>query len=269
VKVTPDGVRYLAMAGGMAQPMPFHLRWLASFALRQRLGLWIASAWLHAVTAAALTALLALQHGATETQAAVAALLWLGLPSTAFALRCPVLVDMPQAAYALGSAVLWPWLPEAAVGVVLLGACISERVPVFAALFAWEPILLVGLVAPLLRRLLWKPGDLHERDPLSHTMTDPLGTGLASHAGRWRDPLLLLAPWGACLAALAAPVPDRWWLAAVAVAYAQLLLATDSVRLYQMAAPAVCVAAALVIPADWALPVLVAHWLNPLRGDGV
>jgi hypothetical protein len=55
----------------------------------------------------------------------------------------------------------------------------------------------------------------------------------------------------------------------VAVGYAQLLVATDSTRLYQASAPVVCIAAALVIPPEWAVAVLVAHWLNPWAGSGV
>ena len=85
---------------------------------------------------------------------------------------------------------------------------------------------------------------------------------------RWRDPRLMLLPWGACLAALAGPI-EIWWLGPVLLGYWQLLIATDSVRLYQHAAPAVCIAAALAIPPELVVPVLVAHWCNPWAGNGI
>ena len=63
--------------------------------------------------------------------------------------------------------------------------------------------------------------------------------------------------------------PTLWLGIALAVGYAQLMVATDTVRLYQQAAPVVCVIAALAIPIEWALPAVLAHWFNPWLGDGV
>ena len=71
----------------------------------------------------------------------------------------------------------------------------------------------------------------------------------------------------ALVVALAAP---SWQLAAVlALAYGQLLIATDTVRLYQWAAPTVAIAATSAVEPQW-WPVLIALTVfNPLRGDGV
>jgi hypothetical protein len=125
----------------------------------------------------------------------------------------------------------------------------------------------VGLVAPALRWLLFKPGEIAENDANALTLKYPLTCGLEAHRGKWRNPLLMLTPWGACLVVLAFP---SWWLTlALAVGYVQLLVATDSVRLYQQAAPVVCISAALAIPEAWTVPVLVAHWFNPWGGNGL
>jgi hypothetical protein len=78
----------------------------------------------------------------------------------------------------------------------------------------------------------------------------------------------MILPWGACLIVLAEE-PSAWLLLALAVGYAQLLVATDTVRLYQQAAPVVCVTAALMIPSGWEIPLVLAHWFNPLGGAGL
>ena len=267
-RLTPDGGRYLSMAHGHAEPVPFHLRWLLPKLCRENVSRWVASTVISTVAAVVLTGVLALQHGATLTQAAVAAALMAGLPSVRFAWFSPVLVDMPALALALGAAVLWPVSPPAALGVCLLGGCVSEKVPALAAVFSFQPLLLVGLVAPLSRWLAVSAGEIDPRDSLSWTLAHPLQAGRKGHAGKWRDPLTMLLPWGACLVVVMA-APSLWLLAALVLAYSQLLVATDSVRLYQQAAPVVCVSAALMIPEVWAVPVVLAHWFNPLAGGGV
>jgi hypothetical protein len=37
----------------------------------------------------------------------------------------------------------------------------------------------------------------------------------------------------------------------------------------QECAPVVCIVAAMLIPAEWLVPVLVAHWFNPWAGSGI
>lgn len=75
----------------------------------------------------------------------------------------------------------------------------------------------------------------------------------------------MLLPWGACLLAILNP---SWQLLAVlAFGYAQLLVATDTVRLYQQAAPVVCIAAATALPISvgFAAVSVAAIW-NPWGG---
>jgi hypothetical protein len=255
------------MAQGQRQPVPFHLRWLLPQLCGGSTLAWVLVNVASIAAVSALTGVLALQYGATPTQAIVAGLLMLGLPSVRFAWGAPVLVDMPGLALALGAAVFWLIEPRIAVGLALLAGAVSEKAPIWAAIFALEPILLVGLLTPLLRRALVRPAGIDPRDVLAPTLKQPLATGLEYHRGKWRDPLAMLTPWGVCLIVLAAPTP--WLLLALAVGYAQLLVATDTVRLYQQAAPAVCVSAAFLIPEAWAVPALLAHWFNPWGGNGL
>ena len=267
--LSPDGERYLQMGGGIAQPMPFHLRPGLPAICRMSRGRWVAANLIGMAFAAWLVGCLAMLHGATGNQAAFATALFLGLPWVRFCFSRPVLVDMPGLALTLLAAVSWMegYLVLPLVAVVA-GALISEKVPIWAAIFAWSPLLLVGLAIPLARRLLFKPAAVNENDRLSDTLTHPLRSGLESHRHFWRDPRVMLLPWGACLVAVIHPM--GWWMAAaLAAGYAQLLVATDTVRLYQQAAPVVCVATALAVPLEWMPAVLVAHWFNPWAGEGV
>lgn len=267
-QITPDGNRYLAMGRGVAQPMPFHLRRGLPWLCRDYGSRWVVVNWCSIVLAAAMVGCLAFGQGATPFQSAVAAALFAGLPWVRFCAHSPVLVDMPGIALALLAAVLAP-VNGYACGVALCAAAmVSEKAPVWAAVFAWNPVLLVGLVVPVCLRFVSRPAVVDPHDPLGGTLLHPFRTGLAVHAAQWRDPLKMLTPWGACLLVLTAP-QIGWMWAAIAIGYAQLLVATDTVRLYQHAAPVVCVVAALAVPTAWAAPMLVAHWFNPWAGDGV
>jgi hypothetical protein len=266
LRLTPDGKRYLAMAKGLRQPVPFHLRWLLPTLCSDFPGLWFATNLLALVALPLLTVLLALQHGATQTQALAAGALLAGLPFMRFAWRYPILVDMPALAFALGAAVVWPTSHIFAYTLVFFAGATSEKAPIWAAIFALQPLLLVGLAVPIIRRIFWKPAPIDPKDPLAWTF-HPFEAGQRGHKERWREPYLMLTPWGACLVLLVSP--SFWPLLALAFGYGLLLVATDSVRLYQQAAPAVCVSAALLIPEPWLLPVLAGHWFNPWMGDGL
>jgi hypothetical protein len=78
----------------------------------------------------------------------------------------------------------------------------------------------------------------------------------------------MVAPWSVGVAALLEPT---WQLvAALAVGYAALLVATDTVRVYQPpAAPVVALAACSVIPERWlplALLPAIFFWRPPVTG---
>lgn len=259
--LSPDGLRYWTPD----PPRPYHLRPLVPFLCRQRQNRWRAVTYLSLAAIPILVVLLARQHDLTWAQAGVAGALVAGLPAARIFLYYPVLVDAPAMVLALGSA-LTVDVPPVSILLALLAGLTLERAPIFAALFAWHPLPLVGLAATLLVVAFRRPGP-DPADPENQWIAEhPVKASRKYHRGRWRDPLVWLTPWGACLAGLVDP--SSWVLATVGVAYAQTLVATDSVRLCQWAAPVLAVAAAGVIPPEWLLLAVVAHWLNPLAGVG-
>jgi hypothetical protein len=247
--LTPDGVAYLRAAGGEPVSSPF--RWRLAARVLGRLPSW---AW-DSVSLASLLASSCLVGALSERAGAsprLAACLWLGLPWVRSLVRCPWLLDQVGMLAALGAA-LAPWPYQVPLALVA-GAC-SERAPVFAAVFAWSPVPLVGLIVPGLAAVLTRRGATMPEHPTQPWVT---GRALLQATPTWR----LVVPWGACLAG-ACTVQTG---AALALGYAQCLVATDRVRLYQWAAPVVCVAAAGALqdlPAPLLGLVLVAHWTWP------
>jgi hypothetical protein len=179
-----------------------------------------------------------------------------------------VLVDPAALCWALLAAVLslygmWP----AALAVALVAAAMKETTPVFAACFCLNPLLLLALTGPLVRRLSSRGGeDTHN----SKALADPIGSARRAHAEHLFDPAVMLAPWG--IGVLAVLAHDRTIAVIVALAvllgYGQLFAAVNTVRLYQWAGPAVALAAASVLPPGWEPAALLVHLFNPLAGGG-
>lgn len=268
--VTPDGARYLAMGQGRRVPLPFHLRWLPSWLCRGVEWRWRA---LHVVSLVGLVVLFGVylgQRGLTGWQIAAGVALAALLPGVGrFHRVFPVLVDCPGQMLALAAVVVFDagWWP-AAVLLVLAAGATKESAPVHAAVWAWHPVLLVGLVAPLLR-LLVKAGP--ELDGAGIRMA---ATGrLAWHTGGlWFVWQVMLAPWGPVLAALYAP---SWQVAAAVVAgYGQFLVLNvtglpvwngheEAARLYMWSFPVLVAAAVVVVPVPWLAVVVAAAAFNP------
>jgi hypothetical protein len=250
------------MASGEAQPVPFHLRWLMPKLCGVTILPWACAAWASALALTVGVFFLARAHGLENPQAFLAAGLVLGMPAVRFMLVAPVLMDLHGTAFAVLAAVAAVnGELELAVAISVLGSCVSEKVSVFAALFALEPLLLAGALAPVIRFLTSEPGEVDPDEPNAETLMHPFKSALRAHYGRWREPDRMIFPWGVGLLALMNPTPQL--LAVLAVAYAQLLIATDVVRLYQSASPIVCIIAASVVPVEWIPVALVAHWFNP------
>lgn len=266
MRLTPDGHRYLAMADQQG-PAQFRLRWLIPAVCGRNIRAWVTVTYMSLAVSTVLCGVLVWQHTGSLARAVAAAGLFAGLPMVRFLSTAPVLVDAPGVALALLSAVAMGegWWPLA-VAAALLAGCTRETAPVFAALFAWHPLPLVGMLPVAIRYATSRPGrdvlDAHNRWVLDH----PRQASKLYHRGQWTSPKVMLLPWGGCLAALVHPNP--WLVGTVVVAYLQVLIATDTVRLYQWAAPVVA-AAAVLLPVPL-LPVLVlAHWFNPWAGNGV
>lgn len=262
----PDARRYWHAGAGHRVARPFNLRWLLPSLCGQRLGLWWtawALGWVHLACGVALLSKLDRWH------TIAAAALVVALPGVLGpAVVRPVGVDLPAMGWAaFGAGMITHGHVAIGVAMIVVSAAMKETMPVWAALWCWSLWPLVALLAPAVAFLVVRS----ELDPitalpaLKAVHDHPIRTAIEAHKGRWRDAWLMVAPWGVCLLALHDP---SWPLAACLVlAYAQLLVATDSVRLFQTAAgPSVALAAAAVIPTAWLLPAVVAHafwWRRP------
>jgi hypothetical protein len=182
-----------------------------------------------------------------------------------------VLVDVAAMDWALASAIaaqrgMW----ALAITLALVAGSMKETAPIFASCYAWNPVLLVGLACPLVRKLTAAVGDDIFDDREAWVLAHPILASRIAHAGRWRDPSLMLTPWGVSLIALF--TIDHavliMLLTTLVLAYCQLLIATDSVRLYQWAAPPMILATMTVLTSPWAIVALALHLLNPWAGDG-
>jgi hypothetical protein len=167
----------------------------------------------------------------------------------------PVLVDIPAMVCALLAACLtMNGLWWAAIPVVLVAGMVKETSPVFAAAFAWNPILLVGLLAPAVRHLQRDGEDVLDAEN-AWILAHPFRAARKYHRHDQFGSYVI--PWGVAIIGLAAL--DVQLGAVLCLAYAQLLVATDTTRLYQWAWPTLAVAAAGVVPAVWLLPLAVVH----------
>ena len=263
-RIGPDAARYLLAGQGERVPRPFHLRWLLPKLLGDEVVAW-RLVWLVSwPLLAGSTFGWRIAAGDDWRVALAAAALLVGLPGILGPIvSIPVQVDLPSTALMVAG--LWfielghPAQIVAGVAVLTVAASIRETVPVWAALTLWSVWPLVALVAPVVAFVLIRPSKV---DPLGEpfqTIADhPIRTALEHHAGRWRDGWLMVAPWGVCLAAL---VGADWRLVLIlALAYSQLLIATDTVRLIHHAAgPAMAAAAAHVIPIEWLLLAVAVH----------
>ncbi len=121
-----DGDRYISKK---PQPTPFHRRFCGWNETVLRCTTWIS--------------LVSLGILMGNWQGAV---LLLTLPGAWFCATHPTTVDAVTMVLALLSASLFPGHPVYAVALSLAAGFIHERAPVYAALYAWSPALLIGLL---------------------------------------------------------------------------------------------------------------------------
>lgn len=256
-QLTPDGVRYIAAIDGRV-PKPFHLRWLLPKILTTP-ALWY---WNSRVMPGALLPLMYWYVGGWR--GVFAAAMVIGLAGVwKFNRRFPVLVDATGMAFALLSADLfrqglWPL----GVAVALIGACARETTPIMAALYAWDPLALIGLI-PVAARTMQREGPDPQGNP-PWTLREQLR--ICSDIHRKQPIAQFFLPWGGALVALANGSPQLAVM--LAAAYAPMLVATDTVRIYQWAFPVVLAAAVHAVPLAWLPVILVLTLANPFASEG-
>ena len=267
----PDAARYIIAGQGERVARPFNLRWLLPAMLGNDVKLWAAVWWLSWPVAAAGLAWWGYEAGLVWQQFVAMPILCLALAGCLgpHVVR-PVGVDLPAMALSIVAVAAFERHDDGfwfiAIVLIIIAAGIKETAPIWAALWVWNPLLLIGLMVPLILSVARRPQmDRITLDPVLKRVHDhPIRSSLEHHAGKWRDPRMVVQ-WGACLAAAYAP---SWRVAAVtAAAYAQMLVATDTYRLIHTAAgPALAFAAVQVIPVPWlalACAVSAVWWLHP------
>lgn len=258
----PDASRYILAGRGVPVARPFNLRWLLPEVLGDDIRMWWfvwALSWPTLGLSVAWWASAFVDGWQVPAAAAIATVALPGVWGP-HVVR-PVGVDLPAMALtALGAAFWVNGFEPLALVMFIQAAGVKETSPVWAALWCWSPWPLIALVMPAVVWFARRPSiDQVTAQPVLREVHDhPIRSSLAHHRGQWRDGWIMVAPWGACLAALIAP---SWQtLAVLAVAYAQLIIATDTTRLLHTAAgPVVALAAMQAFPVEWLPLVLAVH----------
>lgn len=213
-----DGRRYTS---GKSQPTPFHRRWCG-----WPRKLLIACSYLGVVFVAA------------TLGSWWQSLMFVTLPGVWFVVTRPTTVDAPAMAMAWAGALVFPHNHWAAVMLSMASGFIHERGPVFAALYAWHPLLLLGLVSVgWWRKSAPFDGDKFVGLP---SLRDTIRVHKSTQDWlNWKS--WLFATRGLIPIAALVGVPLSAW-AALAVASASRIIATDNSRIVLWGAPALIVA---------------------------
>jgi hypothetical protein len=199
-------------------------------------------------------------HGLSTTQALYGVLAYTSLWGVfGLLVLCPVLVDAPSTLLGLLGACWWlqtgdPW------GLIFLGllsGTVKEQGPIFMALYAWSPLPLIGLLFTAYAD--YKGAPMPEGQDHIFALHHPF-----AHAQCFRNlhgtfHPNMVASWGLLLPlAMLHPTTILW--VTLAVAYGQLMMASDLSRLYQQAFP-------VVILSAFQVPGLVDYWPVILLGQ--
>ncbi len=252
--ITPDGWRYMAMARGEGAPKPYHYRWLLPTALGTDERKWT---WTSRVSVLAMLPAMRWMTGRWAP-----GLFVFGLDGVwGMARKYPTVVDpfAMLAAIAAGAATRRRrWV--AAIVLSLVAGAAKETAPVFAALYAGNPLPLVGMVSPAV--MATRPEGPDVTDDFSHSaVIAPFESAWWVRQGKAFDWRLWIAPFGALVAGVNG---DPRTLATVAAAYGQTVAAVDTTRLVQWAWPVLADNTVNTFGDRWPVA-LVAHWFNPWK----
>lgn len=241
--ISPDGNFYLKLAAGKAVPPPYSLRPLLPLICRDHAGRWNTATFTGAALTAGGIAVMATLKGAELLPAVIAGAAFIPLRVVSIASFLPVLTDTVSlafiAAIGIADAMQQPFI-VAALSVV--GAFVSEKIPVFGAALTLSAVPLAGLAVTA--ALYFRSRNFGATGV--EWLDAPLRASLQKHRSFLKQPGRYLHPWGLLL--LASLFSFSLPLAlSLLLAYAQLFRAQDAVRLIQYAAPAVCVAAAMAM----------------------
>ncbi len=209
-----DGDRYTS---GKLQPTPFNRRFCS---WPPRLLMWMT--WASFVALAA-------------TLSWKQALLFVMLPGVAFCANLPTTTDGPAMLLAWCSALaLQRGQVALSVSCTLLSGAVHERSPVFAALYAWSPLPLVGLLVPLVVGLIKGAAAPDRASP--EVAERLVGHGLWGAIAAHRDYVDLLSPNGLVWSLRGLPLMAGYlgcslqaWLC-LGVAFASRIMGTDTSR---------------------------------------
>ncbi len=249
IPLSPDGYFYLQDARGELVPKPYSRRWLLPYLLGSDPRNWklLTHACLALIPMNAFY--YASAFGLKGWSALFATALICAQPGLRLSLRYPVLNDAPAFMLALCTAGLaheghiWP-----AVMLSLWLGAMRESAPVFAALWAWSPWPLLGLLAAGWFRKS-APSDIPWlAHPMQEAWKKRREIGLDGNVYFW--------PLGGALAGLTI---YSWQTAlTVTIASAQLFIAQDTLRLLVWCAPVLCVGATTILPSIlWILTLLI------------
>jgi hypothetical protein len=253
-QVTADGWRYLAIADGRGAPRPYHFRWLLPTLLGDDKAKWAA------VSRGSVVAMVPAMRLLTGSWAP--GLFVFNLDGVwGMARKYPVVVDQAAMLAAILSAAAARrrhFVTSAALA--LVAGSVKESSPLFAASYAWHPVPLLGLVAPLARMSV-EPGEDVAQDFSHDAIERPVESAWWVRRGMAFDPKLWVAPFGALVAGFRG---DRRTLATLLLAYGQTTVAVDTTRLVQWAWPVLAENTVEACGERWPLA-LVAHWFNPWK----
>lgn len=266
VRVCNDERRYLSMHKVPHVAVPFSLRWLLPMITRGNRTAWYVVSLTCAVMLPVAVYAYALTRGLSTEGALAAGVALTALSNYRLMWVLPGTTDSAAMLGAVTSAAMLStgeieWVIAGYALAAVFAAC-RESVPVFTALFAWNPIVLFTLVVPLIvwsvRRLIDNPDNIDQLGDPTGGIGSPFATGRKFHAKILTNSTVMLFPWGIGLFALVEPTIQ---LAATALAaYAQVFVATDTTRLYMWAAPVVLTIAVTLIPVSLLPAALVLHF---------